>query len=116
MAAALVAVATVGYGAGLLLQERLVALTPPELSGQALGLHGSGMLAMQGVGAAVAGAFAELISATTAMAGTAAASLAVTALLAPGLRRDGVRREEVRREEVGRDGTSRPGVSTTPCP
>ncbi|MFD4906304.1 MFS transporter [Kitasatospora purpeofusca] len=110
-AAALVAVATVGYGAGLLLQERLVALTPPELSGQALGLHGSGMLAMQGVGAAVAGAFAELTSATTAMAGTAAASLAVTALLAPGLRRAGVRREEVRR-----DGASRPGVSTTPCP
>ncbi|WP_327075099.1 MFS transporter [Kitasatospora purpeofusca] len=116
VASALVAVATVGYGAGLLLQERLVALTPPELSGQALGLHGSGMLAMQGVGAAVAGAFAELTSATTAMAGTAAASLAVTALLAPGLRRDGVRREEVGREEVGRDGASRPGVSTTPCP
>ncbi|MFB7376765.1 MFS transporter [Kitasatospora purpeofusca] len=111
VAAALVATATVGYGAGLLLQERLVALTPPELSGQALGLHGSGMLAMQGVGAAAAGAFAELASVTTAMAGTAAASLAVTALLAPGLRRDGLRRDGVRRE-----GGSRPGVSTTPRP
>ncbi|MFF2350500.1 MFS transporter [Kitasatospora sp. NPDC058115] len=87
LAAALVAVATVGYGAGLLLQERLVALTPPELSGQAFGLHGSGMLALQGVGAAAAGALAEATSAATAMAGTAAASLAVTALLAPGLRR-----------------------------
>ncbi|MER5353685.1 MFS transporter [Kitasatospora sp. NPDC002551] len=86
-AAALVAVATVGYAAGLLLQERLVALTPPELSGQALGLHGSGMVALQGAGAAAAGALAEATSATTAMAGTAAASLAVTALLAPGLRR-----------------------------
>ncbi|WP_380282155.1 MFS transporter [Kitasatospora purpeofusca] len=87
LAAALVAPATVGYGAGLLLQERLVALTPPELSGQALGLHGSGMLACQGVGAAAAGALAEATSAATAMAGTAAASLAVTALLTPGLLR-----------------------------
>ncbi|GAA1404184.1 MFS transporter [Kitasatospora putterlickiae] len=89
VAAALVAVATVGYASGLLLQERLVALTPAELSGQALGLHGSGMLALQGAGAAVAGALAEATSPTTAMAGTAGASLAVTALLAPGLRRGG---------------------------
>ncbi|MFC5664806.1 MFS transporter [Kitasatospora misakiensis] len=101
VAAALVAVATVGYAAGLLLQERLVALTPPELSGQALGLHSAGMLATQGVGAAVAGALAELTSAATAMAGTAAASLAVTALLAPGLRRAAA---------------GRAGVTATPCP
>ena len=33
----------------LLLQQRLMTLTPDELSGHALGLHSSGMLAMQGV-------------------------------------------------------------------
>ncbi|MER7583182.1 MFS transporter [Kitasatospora sp. NPDC097691] len=82
----LVTVATLGYAAGLLLQERLMALTPDELSGQALGLHSSGMLTMQGVGAAVAGSVAELTSPTTGMVATAAASLAATLLLAPGLR------------------------------
>ncbi|MEY9963362.1 hypothetical protein ABIA33_001395 [Streptacidiphilus sp. MAP12-16] len=40
----------VRYAAGLLLQDRLMALTPEELSGQALVLHTSGMLTMQGVG------------------------------------------------------------------
>ncbi|MFE6049134.1 MFS transporter [Kitasatospora sp. NPDC056446] len=82
----LVTAATFGYGAGLLLQDRLMALTPDELSGQALGLHSSGMLTMQGVGAAVAGSVAELTSPATGMAATAAASLAATLLLAPGLR------------------------------
>ncbi|MEV6979646.1 MFS transporter, partial [Kitasatospora sp. NPDC093806] len=86
VAVVLVTVATCGYASGLLLQERLLALTPGESSGQALGLHSSGMLAWQGVGAAVAGGLAELTTAATAMAVTAVASLAVTALLAPGLR------------------------------
>ena len=54
--------ASVGYSASLLLQERLMALTPDELSGHALGLHSSGMLTMQGVGAALAGAVAQLTS------------------------------------------------------
>lgn len=61
-------------------------LTPDELSGHALGLHSSGMLAMQGVGAALAGAIAQQTSPATAMAVMAAASLAVTVALAPGLR------------------------------
>ncbi|MEU8922361.1 MFS transporter [Kitasatospora sp. NPDC048545] len=87
LALVLVTLATSGYASGLLLQERLVALTPDELSGQALGLHGSGMLTLQGVGAAAAGAAAELTSPATAMAATAAASLTATLLLAPGLRR-----------------------------
>ncbi|MEU9044314.1 MULTISPECIES: MFS transporter [unclassified Kitasatospora] len=82
----LVTVAAFGYSAGLLLQERLMALTPDELSGHALGLHSSGMLTMQGVGAAVAGSVAELTSPATGMAVTAAVSLATTLLLAPGLR------------------------------
>ncbi|KIF73622.1 membrane protein [Streptomyces sp. 150FB] len=85
-AVAAVVLASVGYGAGLLLQERLVELTPVGVRGQALGLATSGMLTMQGVGAAVAGSVAELFSAGTAMAVLAAASVTVTLLLAPGLR------------------------------
>jgi hypothetical protein len=46
------------------------------------------MLAMQGVGAAVAGAVAEQTSPGAAMAVMAMISLAVTLILAPGLRPD----------------------------
>ena len=70
----------------LLLQQRLMALTPDDLSGHALGLHSSGTLTMQGVGAAIAGAVAVQTSPGTAMAVMAAASVAVTVILAPGLR------------------------------
>ena len=63
-----------------------MALTPDELSGHALGLHTSGMLTMQGVGAALAGGIAQLTSVPTAIAMTAGLSLAVTAALARGLR------------------------------
>jgi predicted MFS family arabinose efflux permease len=85
-AVAAVTVASAGYSASLLLQERLMALTPDELSGQAQGLASSGMLAMQGVGAALAGAVAQLGSPGAAMATMATVSLAVTLILAPGLR------------------------------
>ena len=86
VAVAVVIVASVGYCASLLLQERLMALTPQELSGQALGLASSGMLAMQGASAAAAGAIAQWISPAIAMAAMAATSLAVTLILVPGLR------------------------------
>ncbi|MBF8187980.1 MFS transporter [Nonomuraea sp. K274] len=86
VAAVAVAAASVGYAASLSLQERLMALTPEELSGHALGLHSSGMLTMQGVGAALAGAVAQVASATTAMAVMAALSVAVTLALTGGLR------------------------------
>ncbi|MEV7139495.1 MFS transporter [Streptomyces tauricus] len=86
LAAALAALASVGFGASLLQQERLMAVTPPELAGHALGLHSSGMLAMQGVGAALAGTAAQLTTPATAMAATATASIAVTLTLARGLR------------------------------
>ncbi|MEU5024505.1 MFS transporter [Streptomyces milbemycinicus] len=89
LAVAAVTLASVGYAASLLLQERLMALTPEELSGHALGLHSSGMLTMQGVGAALAGAVAQHTSPATAMAVMAAASVAVTLALAPGLRPEG---------------------------
>lgn len=85
VAAGLVTVATFGFAASLLLQERLLELTPEELSGHALGLHASGMLAMQGVGATLAGALADRTSPATAMSLVAAASLAVTLGLARGL-------------------------------
>jgi MFS family permease len=86
VAVAAIVLASVGYSASLLLQQRLMALTPDELSGHALGLHSSGMLTMQGVGAAIAGAIAQQTSPSTAMAVMAAASVTVTLILAPGLR------------------------------
>jgi predicted MFS family arabinose efflux permease len=86
VAVAAVAVASAGYCASLLLQERLMTLTPDELSGQALGLASSGTMAMQGVGAVVAGVIAQRTSPATAMAAMAVISLAVTLILAPGLR------------------------------
>jgi predicted MFS family arabinose efflux permease len=81
-----ITLASVGYCATLLLQQRLMSLTPDELSGHALGLHSSGMLAMQGMGAALAGAVAQQTSPATAMAVMAAASVVITVALAPGLR------------------------------
>lgn len=50
------AVASLGYSAGLLLQERLIALTPDAIRGQALGLHSAGMRALQACRATLAGA------------------------------------------------------------
>ncbi|MEV0663188.1 MFS transporter [Actinomadura luteofluorescens] len=86
LGAAAVLLASVGYAAMLLLQERLMALTPVPMHGHALGLHSSGMLTMQGVGAALAGGAAQATSPAAAMAIMAAASVAVTLALAPGLR------------------------------
>jgi MFS family permease len=91
LALAAVTLASVGYSASLLLQRRLLALTPSELSGHALGLQSAGMLAMQGVGAAMAGAIAQFTSPATAMTVMAAASVTVTAALASGLRSPTVR-------------------------
>lgn len=88
LALALAALASVGFAASLLLQERLLALTPDEITGQALGLHSSGMLGMQGVAAALAGAAAQLTSPGTAMTVMAGASLAVTLALAAAGRRE----------------------------
>jgi predicted MFS family arabinose efflux permease len=86
VAAVAVMLASIGYAASLLLQERLMALTPHELSGQALGLHSSGMLTMQGVGALVAGVVAQWTSPAAAMTVMAALSVVVTLGLARGLR------------------------------
>ncbi|MFI9545044.1 MFS transporter [Streptomyces sp. NPDC052016] len=90
LAALCAAVASVGFGASLVQQERLMSLTPPELSGQALGLHSAGMLTLQGVSAALAGTVAQLTSPATAMTVIALASITVTlTLAAAGRRRTG---------------------------
>ncbi|MFI6816310.1 MFS transporter [Nonomuraea sp. NPDC050328] len=90
VAVALVTLASAGFAAGLLLQEQLLALTPAQLSGQALGLQSSGTMAMQGVGAALAGGVAQLSSPALAMGTMAVLSAAVTLALAPRLRRSAV--------------------------
>ncbi|MER7174399.1 MFS transporter [Streptomyces mesophilus] len=81
----LAALASVGFAASLVQQERLMALTPHELSGHALGLHTSGMLTMQGVAATLAGSLAQLTSPAAAIAVMGCLSLAVTLTLARGL-------------------------------
>ncbi|MFH7336784.1 MFS transporter [Streptomyces sp. KHY 26] len=87
VAAVCVTLASVGFGASLVQQERLMELTPGGLAGQALGLHSSGMLTMQGVSAAVAGAVAQLTTPETGMTAMAAGSVAVTLVLAAAGRR-----------------------------
>ncbi|MFI1362937.1 MFS transporter [Streptomyces griseochromogenes] len=87
VAAVCVTVASVGFGASLVQQERLMSLTPDELAGHALGLHSAGMLALQGVSAALAGSLAQLVTPARAMAGMAVVSLAVTGSLVTAGRR-----------------------------
>ncbi|MBN6056771.1 MFS transporter, partial [Nonomuraea sp. RK-328] len=99
LAAVAVTVASAGYAASLMLQERLIALTPPHTRGQALGLNSSGVMTMQGVGAALAGTLAQHASPALAMSMMAAASVLVTLCLAPGLRPDPAR-EGLRSEPV----------------
>lgn len=85
VAAALVVIASVGYGSTLVLQEQLLARTPHDLSGHALGLQSSGMLTMQAVGAAIAGALARELPTGATITVLAAASTLVTLSLTPGL-------------------------------
>jgi predicted MFS family arabinose efflux permease len=86
VAVAAVTLASVGYSASLLLQRRLLAMTPEDLTGHALGLQSAGMLAMQGVGATIAGVIAQHTSPATAMTVMATLSVVVTLALARGLR------------------------------
>ena len=100
LAATLVLIASIGYAATLLLQERLLAITPHELSGHALGLHSAGMLTMQAVGAALAGAVASHLPTGLTMACLAAASILVTLSLTPGLRTQHTTGEPIRNQEA----------------
>ncbi len=81
VAAGCAALASIGFGAGLLQQHRLLSLTPSPLTGQALGLHSAGMLSVQGLSAALAGGLAQLTSPPTAIGLMAAASVTATVLL-----------------------------------
>lgn len=108
LSAVAAAVAAVGFAASLVLQERLMSLTPDHLAGQALGLHFVGMSTLQGVGAALAGTLAQLTSPATAMTMLAAGSLTVTLTLAA------LGRHEERRSAV--PGTrTRPGALPEPA-
>jgi predicted MFS family arabinose efflux permease len=82
-----VALAAIGYSAGLLLQERLIAQTGDDIRGQALGLHSAGLLTMQAVCATLAGAIAQFLPVGTAMAVMALASLCASTTLAVAMRR-----------------------------
>ncbi|MFG3198994.1 MFS transporter [Streptomyces sp. NPDC048208] len=77
-----VTLASVGFGASLVQQERLMSLTPDDLSGHALGLHSAGMLTLQGMSAAAAGSLAQLTSPAAGMTVMAGASVTVTVGLA----------------------------------
>lgn len=81
-----VGIASVGYAAGLLLQHRLLAIVPDELAGHALGLHSAGMLTLQALAAALAGALAETMPPATVMTLLASASVLITLAMAPWLR------------------------------
>ena len=92
VAMALGLVAAIGYADSLPLQERLVAHTPDDTLGQALGLRAAGLRAGQALGALLAGSTADLLgvgpeAAGQAMAIMAAASLLVSLSLVPGLAR-----------------------------
>ena len=87
LAAGLAAVAAVGYAATLAQQEQLVTLTPPELHGQTLGVESSMRMTMQGVCALLAGALADSIGPSAAIAILAAASLVISVVLTPQLAR-----------------------------
>ncbi|MFE9358135.1 MFS transporter [Streptomyces olivaceoviridis] len=106
LSAVAVTVASGGFAASLVLQERLMSLTPDDLAGQALGLHATGMAALQGVGAALAGTLAQLTSPATAMTLMAAASVTVTLALAA-LDRHGKRQPA--------DSGTRPGAAPEPA-
>ncbi|MFD3662475.1 MFS transporter [Streptomyces sp. NPDC058659] len=116
LALALVTVSAVGYGASLLHQERLMALVPTELSGHALGLHTSGMLALQGVSAALAGALAQYTSPRTAMVLLALASLTVTVALARADRADKADREAGATPPGEAPPSEAPSSGARPCP
>jgi predicted MFS family arabinose efflux permease len=96
-AAVLGFLASAGYAASLPLQERLISHTGAEVRGQVLGLNSTGVTAMQGVGAVLAGLLTQRLHGGPAAAATAigvmgCASLAITVALIPGLRRTRPRR------------------------
>ena len=91
-AAVLAFVASIGYSAGLPLQERLVTHTDGGMRGQVFGLQSTGLMAGQALGALIGGSVAGALgvgssAAAMAMGVMAAASVLVSLALIPGLRR-----------------------------
>lgn len=86
VAAVLVVIASVGYGASLLVQQQLLHSIPESLSGHALGLQSSGTLTGQALAAALAGSLAQVLSPHVVMAILAAGSIAVTLTMTRRLR------------------------------
>ncbi|WBB68434.1 MFS transporter [Micromonospora sp. WMMD812] len=86
LAMLLALVASFGFAVSLPLQEQLIAHSPPDASGQVLGLQQNGMLTGQAVFAALAGAVADLMPTHRAVAVLAGLSLVTTLLLTRGLR------------------------------
>lgn len=114
-AAALGFLASAGYSASLPLQERLISHTSPDVRGQVLGLNSTGLLAMQGIGAVLAGLLTQRLHGGPAAASTAiglmgCASLTVTVALIPGLRRT----RPGRRYDPGMASGGWAGPATTP--
>ncbi|MDT6986329.1 hypothetical protein ACFSUJ_19415 [Streptomyces lusitanus] len=83
VAAVAVFVASAGFAATLPLQERLLALTPEQVRGQVQGVESAGRMTWQGIGAAVAGATAQVLSPTVTITTLAALSVCVTLLSRP---------------------------------
>jgi predicted MFS family arabinose efflux permease len=87
LAAPLIVTASFGYSASLPLQDRLLRNTDDQFRGQVLGLFSNGLMAMQAIGAGLAGLLAGWISLTATIPTMAALSLAVNACLTTGLHR-----------------------------
>jgi MFS family permease len=82
-AAALFAVATAGFAYQLGLARRFLDAVPEGRRGQAFGLVSTGMMAMQGLAAAGAGALSEVLAPGLVMALAGAASATATLILWP---------------------------------
>ncbi|MFE1951073.1 MFS transporter [Streptomyces sp. NPDC059524] len=89
LAAMGVFVAGAGFAATLPLQEQLLALTDDAVRGQVQGVESAGRLSWQGVGAALAGGLAQVVSPGVAMTTMAAISVAVTVGSRPFVLRSG---------------------------
>ncbi|WP_018255266.1 MFS transporter [Salinispora mooreana] len=80
-AAVLLTVATAGFAYQLGLARRFLDAVPEARRGQAFGLLGTGLMAVQGLAAAAGGALSEVVAPGTVMALAGVASLAATVTL-----------------------------------
>jgi hypothetical protein len=79
-------------GAWVLGQDALILeVTPEHLLGRVFSVNQAGLISLQGLGFAVAGALAEVVSPPVAIVIAAVTGLALVATLAPGIRRPGSR-------------------------